>query len=133
MAGPTLSRSRQADRRKAGAHWERSAETFLNSRGLNLLHRNFHCRFGEIDLVMEDGETVVFVEVKYRESSQHGSGADAVTTRKQDRISRTASWYLARHPHRAEQNCRFDVVSIDPGKGNRGIQWIRNAFYSTTG
>jgi putative endonuclease len=80
---------------------------------------------------MEDGDTVVFVEVKYRENRQHGSGADAVTVQKQGRISRTAAWYLARHPHRSEQNCRFDVVSIDPG--NRGIQWIRNAFYSTTG
>lgn len=133
MARRSLTGPAQADRRKAGARWERAAESFLNSRGLNLLHRNFHCRFGEIDLVMEDGDAVVFVEVKYRESNRHGSGADAVTARKQGRISRTAAWYLARHPHRAEQNCRFDVVSIDPGKGKRGIHWIRNAFYSTTG
>jgi putative endonuclease len=133
VAGATLKRHALPDRRQAGKHWERSAESFLRARGLNVLHRNFHCRFGEIDLVMEDGATVVFVEVKYRESNRHGSGAHAVTVQKQGRISRTAAWYLARHPHRAEQNCRFDVVSIDPAKDNQGIHWIRNAFYSTTG
>ena len=133
VAGTTLKRCTLPGRRQAGAHWEREAESFLRSRGLNLLHRNFRCRFGEIDLVMEDDATIVFVEVKYRKNNRHGSGAHAVTVQKQGRISRTAAWYLARHPHRAEQNCRFDVVSIDPGKETHGIQWIRNAFYSTTG
>lgn len=133
MAGATLKGRARPDRRQTGAHWERTAESFLLSNGLNLLHRNFFCRFGEIDLIMEDRSTIVFVEVKYRRSGLHGSGANAVTEQKQGRISRTAAWYLARHPHRADQDCRFDVVSIDPGQEERGIQWIRNAFYTTTG
>ena len=102
------------------------------SRGLQLLQRNFSSRFGEIDLVMEDDKTVVFVEVKYRRSNSHGSGADAVTFHKQNKISLTAAWYLAMNPARAEQICRFDVISIDTEKGEKGINWIRSAFYSTT-
>lgn len=117
--------------RKWGAHWEKAAESYLRDRGLKLLHRNFSSRFGEIDLIMEDEQTVVFIEVKYRKNNQHGSGAEAVTFHKQDRISRTASWYLTKHPHRADQFCRFDVISIEPKIVDQGINWIRNAFYST--
>jgi len=120
-----------AVRRRAGAYWEKMAEAFLSARGLRLLQRNFSCRLGEIDLVMEDRDTVVFIEVKYRKSSSHGSGADAVNMQKQHRISRTAAFYLAKNPARADQFCRFDVVSIDPDKDEQDINWIKNAFYST--
>jgi putative endonuclease len=123
----------QTNPRLSGARWEKAAESFLLSRGLRLLQRNFSSRFGEIDLIMEDEGSVVFVEVKYRKSSRHGSGADAVTFHKQARISRTAAWYLAKNPHRAEQTCRFDVLSIDSQKKDKGINWIKSAFYSTTG
>jgi putative endonuclease len=133
MAGPPLNKHRALNSRESGARWEKSAESFLHDRGLKLLQRNFSSRFGEIDLVMQDEKTIVFVEVKYRKSNQHGSGADAVTFHKQGRISRTAAWYLAKNPHRAEQVCRFDVVSIDTQKGDQGIEWIKSAFYSTIG
>lgn len=119
--------------RHSGARWEQAAEAFLCGRGLSLLQRNFSSRFGEIDLIMEDEKTIVFVEVKYRSSDQHGNGAEAVTFHKQGRISRTAGWYLAMNPHRAEQFCRFDVISISPNKNDQGINWIKNAFYSTIG
>jgi putative endonuclease len=119
--------------RQTGARWEKTAESFLRNHGLKLLQRNFASRFGEIDLIMEDEKTIVFVEVKYRKNNEHGSGADAVTFHKQNRISRTAGWYLSKNPHRAEQYCRFDVISIDPQSRNQGIKWIKNAFYSTTG
>jgi putative endonuclease len=133
MARNPLSHHPILNNRQSGAHWEKTAESFLRGRGLKLLQRNFTSRFGEIDLVMEDEKTVVFVEVKYRKSNQHGSGADAVTFHKQGRISRTAAWYLVKNPHRAEQICRFDVISIDPQKGDQGIDWIESAFYSTIG
>ena len=119
--------------RQTGARWEKTAESFLRSHGLKLLQRNFSSRFGEIDLIMEEEKTIVFVEVKYRKSNEHGSGADAVTFHKQNRISRTAGWYMAKNPHRAEQFCRFDVISIDPQSRKQGIKWIKNAFYSTIG
>ena len=117
--------------RKWGAHWEKTAESYLRASGLKLLQRNFSCRFGEIDLIMEDEQTIVFIEVKYRKNAQHGSGAEAVTFHKQNKISRTASWYLAKHPHRADQFCRFDVVSIEPETTDQNIDWIKSAFYST--
>jgi len=131
MARQSLNKQHTFSSRQSGARWEKTAESFLLDRGLKLLQRNFSSRFGEIDLIMEDNETVVFVEVKYRKCNQHGSGAEAVTFHKQGRISRTAAWYLALNPHRAEQFCRFDVISIDPQKKDQGINWIENAFYST--
>lgn len=119
--------------RESGAKWEKTAETFLLDRGLKLLERNFSSRFGEIDLVMEDGETLVFVEVKYRKLERHGSAAEAVTIHKQNRISRTAGWYLVKNPQRANQFCRFDVISIARSNEEQRINWIEGAFYSTTG
>jgi len=133
VAGPTLKKHLARGGRRAGAHWEKAAESFLRSKGLRPLHRNFSCRFGEIDLVMEDQTTLVFVEVKFRKNSRHGSGADAVTAHKQGKISRTAAWFLASNPHRAEQTCRFDVISIAEDKGGQDINWIRNAFDASTG
>ena len=82
---------------------------------------------------MEDEGTLVFVEVKYRKSSDHGSGAEAVTYYKQGKISRTAAWFLATNAQWAEQICRFDVISIDPQKRDQEIDWIKAAFYSTIG
>ncbi len=135
MARQALKKQPASSTRQSGAAWEKAAESFLRSHGLKLLERNFSSRFGEIDLIMEDEKTVVFVEVKYRKCSQHGSGADAVTFHKQGRISRTAAWYLAMNPHRAEQVCRFDVISINPQDKakDKGINWIKSAFYSTQG
>lgn len=130
MARGPLNRSPSTPRR-AGSYWEKTAEAFLARRGLRLLKRNFSCRLGEIDLVMEDHDTVVFVEVKYRKSNSHGSGADAVDIHKQQRLSRTAAFYLAVNPAKAEQFCRFDVVSIDPDGSEQDINWIKSAFYST--
>ena len=82
---------------------------------------------------MEDENTVVFIEVKFRENSSHGTGAEAVTFQKQCRISQTAAWYLAKNPHRAEQICRFDVISMNTKETEQGINWIKAAFYSTIG
>jgi putative endonuclease len=127
MAGSLL------NTRQHGQRWERAAESYLCRHGLKLLERNFSSRFGEIDLIMEDTGTVVFVEVRYRKSTLRGSGAETVTLQKQGRLSRTAGWYLAKHPARAEQYCRFDVVSIDSQQSDPCVNWIRNAFYSTIG
>jgi putative endonuclease len=133
MAGHPLVNRHSQTSRQSGERWEKTAELYLLDQGLKLLQRNFTSRFGEIDLIMEDRNTIVFVEVKYRKSHQHGSGADAVTFHKQGRISRTANWYLAKNPHRAVQVCRFDVISISSQNGKQCINWISDAFYSTQG
>lgn len=114
--------------RQRGSHWEQVAETFLNERGLVTLERNFHARFGEIDLVMLDGNTVVFTEVRYRENDKYGSGADSVTWTKQRRIISAARRFLQCRPADSLRPCRFDVVSIGKQDGKTNLNWIRNAF-----
>jgi len=128
-----MSRNRPQESRQRGAGFEQAAECYLTGRGLKLLQRNVSSRFGEIDLVMQDGADIVFVEVRYRRDARHGSGAATVTPRKQHKLSMTAGWYLAQNPRQAIRKCRFDVVSIAPGASGQGVNWIKNAFYSTIG
>jgi len=114
--------------RQRGSQWEQVAESFLNKHGLRTLQRNYQARFGEIDLVMLDGNTLVFTEVRYRESDSHGSGAESITWRKQQRIIKAAELYLKHQGSHATQPCRFDVVSIGNDQGRTLLNWIRNAF-----
>ena len=117
-----------ATTRQRGSHWEQVAESFLHKHGLKTLERNFQVRCGEIDLVMLDGNTLVFIEVRYRVNDGHGSGADSVTWTKQRRIINAAQLFLQRHPGEAFRSCRFDVVSIGTENGRTLLNWIRNAF-----
>ena len=114
--------------RLLGTGWERVAELFLHQNGLKTVTRNFNCRLGEIDLVMEDGQCLVFAEVRFRKSSAHGTGAESVGKTKQARIIRAAHRYLQLHSHRANQACRFDVLSLEDRDGKPSVDWIRNAF-----
>jgi len=100
-----------------GSKWEQLAESFLHGRGLKTVQRNFHCRMGEIDLIMLDGQTLVFTEVRYR-----------ATYTKQRRIIIAAQIFLRIRQHHASQVCRFDVVSIGNEEGRTLINWIQNAF-----
>jgi putative endonuclease len=79
---------------------------------------------GEIDLVMRDGPTTVFVEVRFRATPDHGTAAETISWAKQRRLSAAARHYLQRHPDAARGPCRFDVVAIT---GER-LEWLRNAF-----
>jgi putative endonuclease len=113
---------------RPGARWERRAESFLKRQGLRTLQRNFHARGGEIDLVMEDGNAVVFVEVRFRSGTGHGTGAESVTATKQRRLVLAAQYFLARYPVYRHRNCRFDVISMGIRDGRPLIDWIRAAF-----
>lgn len=113
-----------------GNQWERIAEAYLQRQGLKTLERNFNCRVGEIDLVMEHGECLVFAEIRFRENSRFGSGAETVTRAKQARIIRAAQKYLQFHRNRAQQPCRFDVISLGNAQGKLALEWIQNAFSS---
>ena len=119
--------------RLAGQRWERLAEAYLHRHGLKTLSRNFRCRLGEIDLIMADGECLVFAEIRFRKSRSHGSGAETVTRSKQARIIRTAQRYLQFHNHRSMHACRFDVVSLGHEQGQMTVDWIRNAFTADAG
>lgn len=109
----------------AGANAERLAERFLLAQGLALLERNYRCRFGEIDLVMRDRETLVFVEVRLRSHSGYGGAAGSITAAKRERLLRAARHYLAREPRTPA--CRFDAILLDGTREPR-IEWIRDAF-----
>lgn len=115
------------NRRAEGAAWERRAEKFLVQRGLRTLQRNFLCRCGEIDLVMRDGDTTVFVEVRFRGSGSRAEALASVDRRKQLRLSRAAGIFLHRHRRLGAGPCRFDVIAID---GDGAPNWVRNAFES---
>lgn len=115
-------------KRHAGAAVERRAEAFLGRAGLLPVTRNYRSPFGEIDLVMRDGQTVVFVEVRSRAHSRFASPAETVDARKQERLRATAEHYLQRDHEASKQPCRFDIVAVTTSmKGDR-VEWLRNAF-----
>lgn len=115
-------------RRRTGDRWEARALAFLRGRGLNLVERNFNTRYGELDLVMRDGEALVFVEVRYRRAHGFGGAVPSVTHSKRQRLVRTASLYLQARPALAELPCRFDVLAFDGADEAAQCHWIRNAF-----
>jgi putative endonuclease len=106
-----------------GQSAESHAEAFLKTQGLKLLTRNWRCRFGEIDLVMQDGTTTVFVEVRLRSRSDFGGAAASVTPAKQKKLLAAARQYLS--TLKTLPPCRFDVVALT---GSAPPEWIRNAF-----
>ena len=105
---------------------EAQALDYLIARGLSLETRNFRTRMGEVDLVMRDGETVVFVEVRRRRHGGYGGAASSVGASKQRRIARTALAYLQRRYGACDLPMRFDVIAID-GDADE-ITWLRSAF-----
>jgi len=109
-----------------GREAETRAWQYLQTRGLRLLQRNYRSRRGEIDLVLQDQDSLVFVEVRYRREARFGSGAESVDRHKQSRLIACAQHYMQTNPGLAKQPCRFDVVSVS-GSGEP-VEWIRNAF-----
>lgn len=109
---------------RAGARAEDLCAELLRQAGLRVLARNWRCRHGEIDLVAEEGGTLVFAEVRYRRDERFGGAAESVTAAKQARLIAAARLYLMRRPN---ADCRFDVLLLDSLEAER-IRWIRNAF-----
>lgn len=114
--------------RAAGDGFEQRACAELERAGLKLLARNYTTRHGELDLVMREGATVVFVEVRYRRSASHGDAATSVTASKQGKLILAAQLWLAAHPQHARATCRFDVVSYDGPPDAIQHAWLRGAF-----
>lgn len=112
----------RADKRSLGQAAEDQACAYLMRQGLTALERNFRCRGGEIDLIMQQREVLVFVEVRQRADKRHGGAAASVTAAKQARLIVAAQVFLQRY--RTPPACRFDVIAIE---GNT-LEWLRNAF-----
>jgi putative endonuclease len=116
---------------RKGLRFEDQARGYLQARGLLLLQSNYRCRFGEIDLLMRDGDTLCFIEVKFRKSLLFGGAAAAIPASKQRKIIKTALFYLSVHKHLANQPARFDALLIQrQADGSNQIDWIQNAFYA---
>lgn len=103
---------------------EKLAATFLVSHGLKMVAQNYHCRYGEIDLIMTEAKTLVFIEVRLRTNTQFANAATSITPQKQKKLILTAQHYLQAH---GEQLCRFDAVLMSR-VNLQDLEWIRNAF-----
>jgi len=114
--------ARLSVRQQQGQLWEQQALAHLERHGLTLVEANFSCKGGEIDLIMRDGQALVFVEVRQRANRQHGGAAASITPAKIRRLVRAAQLYLLRFQR--PPACRFDVVAIDAGI----LTWLRNAI-----
>ncbi len=125
MPSPTKSSSTT---RQQGQQAESLAQHHLEQRGLRFITRNYRCKAGEIDLIMADRDSIVFIEVRLRNNPRFGSGAESVDQRKQRKLTATALHYLQRHPDQAKRPARFDVVAISTQQNQADIQWIENAF-----
>ncbi len=117
----------RADAGTLGQRAENKALRFLIRRGLRPVIRNFNTRGGEIDLIMLDGDCLVFVEVRCRRSTAFTAPALTVDHHKQRRIARTAALFAARHREHASRRMRFDVLAVEGGSPPR-VRWLRDAF-----
>lgn len=109
---------------------ESQACAYLTTHQHHIIERNFSCRCGEIDIIAHDTrqDTLVFVEVRARQSLQFGLSFHSVHARKQARLQRSAAWYLQRKPSWQQHPCRFDVLGIDGSPSHHEITWLKNAF-----
>lgn len=115
-------------RTETGREAEQLAENYLAKNGLRLVERNYRCRGGEIDLVMDDKTTLIFIEVRYRKHQSFGGAAASVDWRKQQRLIHAAQHYLQCR-QLTNRPCRFDVIAVSPGNNGKPVmQWIKNAI-----
>lgn len=117
----------QTPQQRSGKQHEDLACAHLRRHGLKLLTRNYHCRRGEIDLVMRDRESLVFVEVRYRRQDRYGSASESVNWHKQQRLIAAAEHYLL-YEGNTRPAARFDVVAISGDGPDLKLEWIHNAF-----
>lgn len=115
-----------ADARARGSQIERLAADWLAARGLVLLAANQQFKGGELDLVMRDGETLVFVEVRHRSDSRHGHPLETITATKRRRLIHAARFYLARN--RLSCPCRFDALAVTGTPPALDFDWVQSAF-----
>ena len=121
-------RAEQARRALTGHNAELLARRRLEAQGLELVAANYRCRFGELDLVMRDGASLVFVEVRARNSAVYGAPEASITAKKKRCIMRAARAFVREHPRFGGMMLRFDVVGILTRGPSPRFRWIRNAI-----
>lgn len=110
-----------------GKRGETLAISFLKKNGYRIIESNFRCRYGEIDIIAQEGKTVAFIEVKTKTSNRFGSPTQAIDSRKQRQVSKTALAYISQK-RLTNYSARFDVVGINIKGSNSEIELIKNAF-----
>lgn len=115
-------------RKQMGNTSEDIALAYLQEQGYQLVVRNFRCKTGEIDLILKKEQYLVFVEVRSRTGRDYGEPSESVNRKKQDKVRKTAQYYLYCNPQFASYYCRFDVISIVWEQGIQNLEWIKDAF-----
>ncbi len=113
---------------RLGNDAETVAEKYLAEQGLHFISRNYYCKAGEIDLLMQESDTLVFVEVRFRSNPFFGSAAESITAKKIQRIRKSAEHFLLTNPHFEQLYKRFDVLAISAQPSEDEILWIKDAF-----
>lgn len=118
---------------KIGLTAEEIAYQYLQKQGLKPLARNFRCQYGEIDLIMREADSIVFIEVRYRKNQRYGGAIYSVQKEKQRRLIAAAHYFLQKQPWMMQSACRFDVVGLTQIDElalikTEAITWIKNAF-----
>ena len=119
-----MENNKKQNKRKMGSVYEKAVGGILESQGYTILEYNYHCRYGEADIIAKEGDCLVFCEVKYRKNGHRGNPLEAVGAEKQKRIITCARFYIMEH-HLGTLPLRFDVIGIEGSM----ITHVRNAFY----
>ena len=114
--------------KQLGIAGEDFAYVYLKKQGLKLIKKNFACKLGEIDLIMQDKIELVFIEVRLRNNKYHANAEESVTTYKQRRIINTAQHYLQAEKFKILPACRFDLIALSRHNDRYDLQWLQNAF-----
>ncbi len=115
-------------RYQRGRWAEQAAVEYLQRQGLTLLGRNYHSPFGEIDIIMRERASLVFIEVRYRASETFCPAVETISRTKQQRIRTTAEHYLQQQRQADKHDCRFDVITLSGPEQKPAYNWMRNAF-----
>lgn len=114
--------------RAKGNYGEQLALDYLTAHGLTLVEQNINSRYGEIDMLMRDGEEWVFTEVRFRQTQHYGGGLESVNRSKQRKLINTAEHYMQTHYKTHFHSCRFDMIEISGDIDTPKINWIQDAF-----
>lgn len=112
----------------SGENAEQAACEFLLAKHFKLIERNIRFTFGEIDLLMQDGKELVFVEVRFRRDATFGGGVESVTASKQKKLAKAAQAWLLKNEKWSQHSCRFDVIGVDWHQEAFRFDWVKDAF-----
>lgn len=119
---------KQLQRQEIGRKAEQKAFEFLLAKSLKPIERNYTCYFGELDLIMQDKEDIVFVEVRSRANTYYGTALESIDAHKIRKLIKTAAHYLQYRGWLYKKNSRFDIIAIHSLSENIQLEWIKNAF-----